>query len=68
MILVRYLSATLAENLISLSGIPSGLVALFGLTNLTILFISWRYILEAGGESRLKEFGKTRFFMVTTLG
>ena len=47
MTLVRYLSITLTEGLISLSGILSGNVALSALNNLTILFIS---SLEAGGK------------------
>ena len=51
MILVRYLSAILVE---SLSGVPSGLVALFELRDLTIWFISF---LEAGGKSKLRESG-----------
>ena len=52
------------ETLISLNGIPTGPAALFALHS-TILFISsW----EAGGKSKLKEFGKTLPFMVTTLG
>ena len=61
MILVRYLSTTLAGSLISLSGIPSGPVALFALSDLAILFAS---SLEAGGKSKLKESG----IMMTTLG
>ena len=66
MILVRYLSTTLAENLICLSGIPSDSIALFTLSDLPILFIS---LLEVGGKSKLKESGKTLFsFMVATLG
>ena len=40
MILIRYLLTTLTEILISLSGFPSGPVALFTLSDLTILFIS----------------------------
>ena len=63
MILVRYLSTTLAESLISLNGIPSGPVALFAFSDLTILFIS---SLEAGGKSKLKEFGKTFFYGCNT--
>ena len=51
MILVRYLSTLLAESLLSLSGIPSGSYALFALSDLTILFISF---LEAGGKSKLR--------------
>ena len=48
MILVRYLSTT--ESLISLSGIiPLGPVALFTLSDLTILFIS---SLDARGNSK----------------
>ena len=54
------MSTTLAESLISLSGIPSGPVALFALSYLTILFIS---TLEAGGKSKLKESGKTNFLL-----
>ena len=65
MILVRYLSTKLAESLISLSGIPSGPVALFILRDLTILFIS---SLEAGGKSEPREPGKTFSFMAVTLG
>ena len=65
MVLVRYLSRTLAESLISLSGIPSGPVALFALSELSILLIS---SLQAGGKSKLKEHGKTFYFMVTTCG
>ena len=64
MILVRYLSTTLAESLISLSGIPSGPVALFTLSDLTVLLIS---SLEAGGKWKLKESGKTFSLMVATL-
>ena len=52
MILLRYLSTILAESFISLSGIPSGLVALFALSDLTILFMP---SLEAGCKSKLKE-------------
>ena len=59
MILVRYFSTTLAENLISLSGIPSDSIALLTLSDLPILFIS---SLEAGGKSKLKVSGKTFFF------
>ena len=65
MILVRYLSTALTESLIRLSGIPSGPFALFTLDNLTILFIAF---LEAQGNSKLKESGKTLSFMVRTLG
>ena len=65
MLLVRYLSATLAESLISLSGIPSGLVALFAFNDLTILFMS---SLEAGGKSKLKQPSKIFSFTVTILG
>ena len=65
MLLIRYLSATLAESLVSLSGIPSGLVALFAFSDLTILFIS---SLEAGGKSKLKQPRKGFSFTVTILG
>ena len=66
MILVRYLSTTLAESLIiNLSGIPSVPVALLALSNLNILFIS---SLQAGVKSKRKEHGKTFSFIVTTLG
>ena len=65
MILVRYLSTALTESLVRLSGVPSGPFALFTLDNLTILFIAF---LEAQGNSKLKEFGKTLSFMVRTLG
>ena len=65
MILVRYLSITLAESFISLSGILSDTVALFTFSDLTILFISY---LEAGGKSKLRKPGKMFSFMVVTLG
>ena len=65
MILVRYLSTTFAESLINLSGTLSGPVALFALRHLSILFIS---SLQAGGKSKLKEYGKTFSYMITTLG
>ena len=65
MILLRYLSTTTAENLINLSGIPSGPATLFALRDLGILFI---LSLQAGGKSKLKEHGKTFSFMFTTLG
>ena len=65
MILLRCLSTTLTESLISLGGIPSGPVALFPLSNLTFLFLS---SLDAGGKSKLKEPGKTFSFMIKTLG
>ena len=61
---VRYLSTTLAESFISFRGIASGSLALFTLSDLTILFSS---SLEAGGKSKFKGFGKTFSFMVTTL-
>ena len=36
MIIVKYLSTTLAERLINLSGIPSGPVALFALSDFSL--------------------------------
>ena len=45
----------MAESLISLSGIPSGPVALFALSDLTILSIP---SLEAGGKQKSKSLVK----------
>ena len=55
----------IGRKFISLTGIPSGPVALLPLSDLTILFIS---SLEAGGKSKARESGKTFSFMVATLG
>ena len=55
----------IGRKFISLTGIPSGPVALFPLSDLTILFIS---SLEAGGKSKARESGQTFSFMVATLG
>ena len=63
--LVRYLSTTLAESLISLIVTPSGPVTLLALSDLIILFI---FSLEAGSKSKLRESGKTFSVMVATLG
>ena len=63
MILLRYLSTTLAESLINLSGIPSDPLALFALSDLSILFIS---SLQAGGKSKPKEHCRTFFYVYNT--
>ena len=65
MILVKYLSTTFAESLKNLSGIPSGSVALFALSDVSLSLSSF---LQAGGKSKLKEHGKTFSFMFATLG
>ena len=65
MILVKYLSTTFAESLKNLSGIPSGSVALFALSDVSLSLSSF---LQAGGKSKLKEHGKTFSSMFTTLG
>ena len=57
MILVRYLSTTLVENFISLNGIPSGIP----------LYSTIISSIEAGGMSKLKDFGKPFSFMVKTM-
>ena len=64
MILVRHCSTTLTESLINLSGILSGPVALFALSDLNSLFIS---SLKAGGKSKLKEHGETFFLLLQHL-
>ena len=53
------------RKFISLSSIPSGTVALFAPSDLTILYMS---SLEARGKSNLKESDKTFSFMAATLG
>ena len=65
MILVKCFSATLAESLKGLSGIPSGSVAFSALSDLRILIIS---SLKAGGKSKLNKSGKMISFMVIALG
>ena len=54
----------MAENFTSLNGIPPAPISFFALSDLTILFIS---SIEAGGMSKLKDFGKTFSFMVKTM-
>ena len=49
----------------NLSGIPSGSVALFALSDVSLSLSSF---LQAGGKSKLKEHGKTFSSMFTTLG
>ena len=58
MIVVRYLSTTLAENFIILIAISSGIATLIALGNLTILNILFISSLKARGESKLTELGK----------
>ena len=65
MILVKYLSTTFAESLKNLSGIPSGPVALFALSDVSLSLSSF---LQAGGKPKLKEYSKKFSFMFTTLG
>ena len=64
MILVRYLSTALAESLISLSGMSTGPLALFTMSDITILFI---FFLEAGRYLKLKDSGKTFFLWLQHL-
>ena len=63
MILVRYFATLLAESFKSFGGIQSTPAALFALSYLSISFIS---SLDAGGKSKLKEFGKTFFYGYST--